>query len=255
MAGSYVGKSKLYRARSAANTKRGGTGKPIFYNNYSHNLEPSTTVDSNIKVYIPKEYFKHTGYLKDEETAAAVGEVKSRSSMKSRQMPRKPQTPFKERFNEKLEYPNAPSQKSGSKVINQGPKLRHVGPGGNGDDAVSVLSRVISQVDDIRSKATASDIMSVQTGVTTKSRPQTASMMKRKILERINQLDEKQLEQIEKELDVKPDDIKAYANGSISNDDRASIITQDRLKKFNEIYGYENGPATRIEEGIEDDVQ
>ena len=78
-------------------------------------------------------------------------------------------------------------------------------------------------------------------------------MMKRKILERINQLDEKQLEQIEKELDVKPDDIKAYANGSISNEDRASIITQDRLKKFNEIYGYENGPATRIEEGTEED--
>jgi hypothetical protein len=80
-------------------------------------------------------------------------------------------------------------------------------------------------------------------------------MMKRKILERINQLDDKQLEQIEKELDVKPDDIKAYANGSISNEDRASIITQDRLKKFNEIYGYENGPATRIEEGTEEDDQ
>ena len=97
--------------------------------------------------------------------------------------------------------------------------------------------------------------MSVHTGVSKKSRPQTASMMKRKILERINQLDDNQLEQIEKELDVKPDDIKAYANGSISNEDRASIITQDRLKKFNEIYGYENGPATRIEEGTEEDDQ
>ena len=97
--------------------------------------------------------------------------------------------------------------------------------------------------------------MSVHTGVSKKSRPQTASMMKRKILERINQLDEKQLEQIEKELDVKPDDIRAYANGSISNEDRASIITQYRLKKFNEIYGYENGPATRIEEGNEEDDQ
>jgi hypothetical protein len=77
-------------------------------------------------------------------------------------------------------------------------------------------------------------------------------MMKRKILDRINQLDEKQLEQMEKELEVKTDDIKAYANGSISNEDKASIITQDRLKKFNEIYGYENGPATRIEEGQEE---
>ena len=189
--GSYVGKSRLYRARSAANTKRGGTGKAIFYNNYSHNLEPSSTVESNIKVYIPKEYFKHTGYIKDEESAAASGDAKSRTSMKSRQMPRKPQTPFKERFNEKLEYPNAPSQKSGSKVINQGPRLRHVGPGANGDDSISVLSRVISQVDDFKSKASASDLMSAYTGASGRSRPQTASMMKRKILDRINQLDEK----------------------------------------------------------------
>lgn len=140
--GNYVGKSKLYRARSAAHTKRGGTGKAIFYNNYSHNLDPSSTVDSNIKVFIPKEYFKHTGYIKDDETAG--GDAKSRTSMKSRQMPRKPQTPFKERFNEKLEYPHGPpSQKSGTKIINQGPRIRHVG-GTAGDDAVSVLSRVIS---------------------------------------------------------------------------------------------------------------
>lgn len=106
MAGSYVGKSKLYRARSAANTKRGGTGKPIFYNNYSHNLDPSNTADSNIKVYIPKEYFRHTGYLKEDDTR---GDVNSHVSNKSRQLPKKPQTPFKERFNEKLEYPHAPS--------------------------------------------------------------------------------------------------------------------------------------------------
>jgi|LauGreDrversion4_2_1035121.scaffolds.fasta_scaffold234113_2 hypothetical protein len=81
LAGSYVGKSKLFRARSAANTKR-GAAKPIFYNNYSHNLDPSSTVDSNIKVYIPKEYFKHTGYIKDDETAGA--DVKSRTTSKSR---------------------------------------------------------------------------------------------------------------------------------------------------------------------------
>lgn len=28
-------------------------------------------------------------------------------------------------------------------------------------------------------------------------------------------------------------------------DDRASVITTDKLKKFNEIYGFENGPATQ----------
>jgi hypothetical protein len=133
MASSYVGRSKLFRARSHNNTKRGGTGnsKAIFYNNYSHNLDP---VDSNIKVYIPKEYFKHTGYLKDEEGAPN----------QSRQQPRKPQTPFKERFNEKLEYPSAaPSQKSGKQMINhQAPRVRHVG--GASDETASVLSKVIT---------------------------------------------------------------------------------------------------------------
>ena len=117
-------------------------------------------MESKIKVYIPKEYFKHAGYTKDEESnATATGDAKSRTSMKSLQMPRKPQTPFKERFNEKLEYPNAQSQKSGSKVNNKLLMLRHVGPGANGDDSISVLSGVISLVDDFKSKATASDHM------------------------------------------------------------------------------------------------
>lgn len=82
MASNYVGKSKLYRARSAAHTKRGGTGKSIFYNNYSHNLDQPNPVDSSIKVYIPKDYFRHTGYLKEDESATA--DNKSRTSMKSR---------------------------------------------------------------------------------------------------------------------------------------------------------------------------
>ena len=43
---------------------------------------------------------------------------------------------------------------------------------------------------------------------------------------------------------------------TINNDvDRASIITQDRLKKFNEINGYENGPATEELEQEEDEIQ
>lgn len=245
MASSYVGRSKLFRARSHNSTnRRGGTAKAIFYNNYSHNLDAQTP-DSNIKVYIPKEYFKHTGYIKDEEDG----------KMQSRQQPRKPQTPFKERFNEKLEYPGAPSQKSGKQMINnQAARIRHVGgPGAGGDDSVSVLSKMVSQVDDTRSKAASSEVLSYHTGV---SRPQTASVMKRKILERINQLDEKELSKIGRDLDVKPEDARAYANNasSIGNDDKASIITQDRLRKFNEIYGYEHGPAAmQLGEGNEEE--
>ena len=225
-AGSYVGKSKLFRARSAIHTKRGGTNKAIFYQNFNHNLDEQTPADSNIKVYIPKEYFKHTGYIKDDQSSNATNEKQQSrgGTVQSRQQPRKPQTPFKERFNEKLEYPNAPpSNKLGKQMINQIPRVRHVGGGVNAEDAVSVMSKVVSQVDDTRSKAT--DIQSVHTAATNKSRPQTASMMKRKILERISQLDENQLALIGKDLDVKPDDVKLFANSSVSNDDKASIIT------------------------------
>ncbi len=44
-------------------------------------------------------------------------------------------------------------------------------------------------------------------------------------------MDDRDLEKMSKNLNI--DD----------KDERASVITQDRLKKFNEIYGYENGPA------------
>jgi hypothetical protein len=84
-------------------------------------------------------------------------------------------------------------------------------------------------------------------------------MIKRKILERINQVDEKELAKIMKETQdnnngaAAAESIKAQ---TINNDvDRASIITQDRLKKFNEIYGYENGPATEELEQEEDEIQ
>ena len=30
-------------------------------------------------------------------------------------------------------------------------------------------------------------------------------------------------------------------------DDKASVITQDKLKKFNEIYGFEHGPAVEVD--------
>lgn len=83
--------------------------------------------------------------------------------------------------------------------------------------------------------------------------------MKRKILERINQVDEKELAKIMKETQdnnngaAAAESVKAQ---TINNDvDRASIITQDRLKKFNEIYGYENGPATEELEQDEDEIQ
>ena len=39
-------------------------------------------MESKIKVYIPKEYFKDAGYIKDEESdAVATGDAKSRTSI------------------------------------------------------------------------------------------------------------------------------------------------------------------------------
>jgi hypothetical protein len=58
---------------------------------------------------------------------------------------------------------------------------------------------------------------------------------------------DKELMRMGKDLDINSADIRLNAS-ALGADDRASIITQDRLKKFNEIYGYDNsGPATREE--------
>ena len=38
-------------------------------------------------------------------------------------------------------------------------------------------------------------------------------------------------------------------------DEKMSVITQDKLKKFNEIYGYEHGPAVDGEPEVEDEFQ
>jgi hypothetical protein len=84
MAGSYVAKSKLQRARSSGHTKR-GNNRAVFYGHYSNKLEgedkeSNAPTDSNIKVFIPKEYFKHAGYIKDDTLPE---ETRSRVSVKT----------------------------------------------------------------------------------------------------------------------------------------------------------------------------
>ena len=98
----------------------------------------STKEPSDIKVFIPKDYFKHAGYIRP-ETADS-------STIEQRPQPRKPQIPFKERFNEKLEYP-APTAKGFKRLINnlnltdqQSVSSRRVG-----EDSVSMLSKALSQ--------------------------------------------------------------------------------------------------------------
>lgn len=57
-------------------------------------------------------------------------------------------------------------------------------------------------------------------------------------------MDDKELERMGQNLNIE------------DKDEKASIITQDKLKKFNEIYGYEHGPATENqdeEEGMDGD--
>lgn len=52
-------------------------------------------------------------------------------------------------------------------------------------------------------------------------------------MEKINMMDDRELEKMTKNLNIE------------EKDDKMSVITQDKLKKFNEIYGFENGPAVQ----------
>jgi len=51
-------------------------------------------------------------------------------------------------------------------------------------------------------------------------------------------MDDKELLKIGKDLNLTPHDIRLTAVNQVnSNDDNTSIITQDRLRKFNELFG------------------
>jgi hypothetical protein len=56
-------------------------------------------------------------------------------------------------------------------------------------------------------------------------------MMKRKILERINKMNESELLKVSNELDVGASKVME----SSFLEDKASVVTAERLKKFNEI--------------------
>jgi hypothetical protein len=62
-------------------------------------------------------------------------------------------------------------------------------------------------------------------------------MMKRKILERINKMNESELLKVSNELDVGASKVME----SSFLEDKASVVTAERLKKFNEILGNNNG--------------
>jgi hypothetical protein len=60
------------------------------------------------------------------------------------------------------------------------------------------------------------------------------------MLEKIHMADDIELAKMGKDITVNAQDIKlAVRQSDVNNEDRASIITQDRLKKFNELFGYE----------------
>lgn len=210
ISGSYVGKSKLQRAKSAIGTRRGNIQQ-------KNDLVPTDGAkkESKMRVYIPKAYYKHVGAIKNNSSVATSIENTSRG----RAQPRRPQIPFKDRFNEKLEYPAPLSSTSASanrqrKIINAAKKQ---------SDTLSVISRTTTLTADNKSQVSRT--------------PSTVSGIKRRIFERINQMEENNLINVGKEVDVSPNEIK--------QDDRASIITQDKLKMFNDFFGNENGLATK----------
>lgn len=72
------------------------------------------------------------------------------------------------------------------------------------------------------------------------SRPGSSNVFKRRMLEKIHMADDIELAKMGKDVTVNAQDIKlAVRQSDVNNEDRASIITQDRLKKFNELFGYE----------------
>jgi len=73
MVSSYVGKSKLSRAKSQIHTKRysGRSGKRL--TPAPNTLDSTKKEQTEIKVFIPKDYFKHAGYIRP-ETADSVSE-------------------------------------------------------------------------------------------------------------------------------------------------------------------------------------
>ena len=76
---------------------------------------------STMKVFIPKEYFKHAGYIDDIKSQYTESEISNMNRHVTPRVKKSTQQPFKERFNEKLEYPaSQKSEKSIRRMINNG---------------------------------------------------------------------------------------------------------------------------------------
>ena len=120
-----------------------------------------------------------------------------------------------ERFNEQLNYGGKQTQKK--------------------DEALSAYSRGPQST----TKSVVGGVTPSQTG---EQRAQ-SSYFKKRIIDQINMMDDRQLENMSKNLNIE------------EKDEKASVITQDRLRKFNEIYGFEHGPATGDEEQNEEEEQ
>lgn len=82
--------------------------------------------------------------------------------------------------------------------------------------------------------------MSVISKATNGQQRAQSSYVKKRIFDKINDMNEQQFDSVSQNMNLE------------EKDDKESVITQDKLKKFNEINGYENGPA--IEQEEEDEV-
>lgn len=66
-------------------------------------------------------------------------------------------------------------------------------------------------------------------------------------------MDDKELMKISKDIEITPSEIKAAVNNSNKTiDDKTSIITEDRLRKFNQINGIDNNGVAGKEVGEEE---
>eukprot|EP00347_Sterkiella_histriomuscorum_P011364 403372734 len=204
----YVGRSKLNRAKSAAGSQRSQVGSA-----FNKNKQQQQN-NSGMKVYIPKEYYQHAGYMaKDQRSQIST----TKSQMAANEQKQSINDFKKERFNEQLNYNSKANKK---------------------DEALSAYSKGPQSTIGAQSVKQAPHN---QDKFETQSRAQ-SSYFKKRILDRINMMDEQDLEKIGHDLNIE------------DRDDKASVITQDKLKKFNEIYGFEGGPAVEDQQEDEEEV-
>jgi hypothetical protein len=194
-----------------------------------------------MKSYIPAGYFKYAGYISKDSNAQIQQDRSFYDSQK-----------FKYRFNEDhTSYLKTPSVKYEPALP---PRLKNHAAGQPSDWAGLPIPgeakkwNAYSTLSSLKNSAEA-QILSPDALARAQS-----SYHKKRNLEKLDHLSSTQ-ELVSPQANKTVDDRVSVVNGlnlGGPNDDKASILTVDKLRKFNDINGYEHGPAAEGGAGEED---